>query len=232
MSLPTIAQGECRPFPWTLHLPAMFRMMDRRYVERFFDTGELRLSSFAQFSRHLDDERRDNEGKHVVFGRAPNHTVVAVTGHGEDAYVLCGSAARPSKDLLKAFGSDAAIQILDPVGFGIAVARYVPGLKGGMSGFCDYSGGHIETFLDEQHLRGVLDPTNPNGLNDIGALAMRTAGTAVFFKKSPRFAHQVEYRWLWFSEGALDATTTIHAPDARAFCRAWFPDSSADNGVS
>ena len=54
--------------PWTMFTPTVFRLMEREYVERFFETGELMLSSFLRFSQHKDEERNDKEGEHIIVG--------------------------------------------------------------------------------------------------------------------------------------------------------------------
>jgi hypothetical protein len=52
--------------PWSIFTPTVFRMMERQYVDRFFSTGELLVSSFRRFSGHAKEAMRDSEGKHVV----------------------------------------------------------------------------------------------------------------------------------------------------------------------
>ena len=48
---------------WSNRSPRVYRFLEKQYVEAFFRTGALRLSSFARFSKHTDEQRLDgNEG--------------------------------------------------------------------------------------------------------------------------------------------------------------------------
>ncbi len=50
--------------PWTVVTPEPYRCLEKQWVEAFFADGTLRLSSFARFAEHEDEQRRDeNEGK-------------------------------------------------------------------------------------------------------------------------------------------------------------------------
>ena len=69
---------------WSIVRPRLYRHLDAKYVESFFNDGSLRLSSFARFAQHPDEQLRDtNEGtgmriglgaqSHIgVFGRRGN----------------------------------------------------------------------------------------------------------------------------------------------------------------
>ena len=58
---------------WHIRTPHLFRYMNREYIEKFFDTGKLMLSSFRRFSEHDDAMRNDGiEGKNVVSVRGKN----------------------------------------------------------------------------------------------------------------------------------------------------------------
>ena len=101
-----------------LMTPVVFRMLERPWVDKFFETGELRLSSFAQFAKHTDEQRKDKEGNNTITLRGASTTGFArIHGSGSNAYVLCATALEPSQTLLKAFNNDAAIQIFDAMGF-------------------------------------------------------------------------------------------------------------------
>jgi hypothetical protein len=44
---------------WSIVRPRLYRHMDDKYVESFFRDGSLRLSSFASFAKHPDEQLRD-----------------------------------------------------------------------------------------------------------------------------------------------------------------------------
>jgi hypothetical protein len=212
--------------PWSIFTPTAFRLMPRKYVETFFATGELKLSSFTDFSRHRDEERKDkDEGQNVLVGRGPASTIYARTVHGSDAYILCATACRPSAELLNRFESNAAIQIFDTTGFAAAVTKHIPGVRQGFEGYCYYSDGGIEykiPDIDVEHFK-----SNPReqtlDLSKLGGFLQNLAGNAVFFRKNPEFRHQLEYRWIWIAPTRQDSLI-VNAPDARAFCLPWYPE--------
>jgi len=146
-------------------------------------------------------------------------TIAARAVLGQNAYVLCGSTHHDPQ-LMKAFDCDSYIRIENPMAFGQAVARRISGFSGGAEGLCLY-----------QNVRGI---ERDLGFDDV----MRTApdGTATYdrelllgtiagaadhvplFLKQKSFAHQAEYRLLWFTDGVVPPYLSIKVPDARQFC--------------
>lgn len=212
--------------PWSIFTPVVFRMMNRQYVQQFFETGELMLSSFTRFSLHTDEERKDQEGKNVLVGRGNASTVLAATQHGSDAYIMCSAACRPSIELMHAFGADAAIQIFDTTSFGSVIAKHIPGVRQGFEGYCYYSDTSLEVKLNDfdiEHLKAHPEDQNLD-LNKIGGPVLNMAGLSVFFRKKTRFQHQLEYRWVWTTSQTTIDTLVIHAPEAREFCLPYYSD--------
>jgi len=212
------------PIQWGYHRPVVFRYLERCYVDRFFETGELRLSSFATFATHKDEHRQDSEGKNLIVGRGPNSTTYAVVEHGSDALVLCGSASRNPK-LFRTFNTDAAIQIFNTTGFGQAVASKIAALKFGLEGHCYYTNFAIETKVDDHLLRGVQ--SGQYSINTLLAAINTVAGTGVYFRKRLRYRRQHEYRWVWVGSSPAPATLTIEVPEARRFCLPAYRDELA-----
>lgn len=212
--------------PWSIFTPTAFRLMPRKYVDAFFATGELRLSSFRAFSKHKDEERKDaTEGDNVIVGRGPATTIFARTVHGSDAFVLCATACPPTRDILERFGSDAAIQIFDTTGFAAAVAKFVPGMRQGFEGYCHYSDGAIEykiADVDLEYFKLNKDAKELD-LSKMGGYLQNLAGNAVFFRKRSEFRHQLEYRWIWLTSAPQDVLM-IEIPDARNFCLPWYAE--------
>ena len=211
---------------WSIFTPTVYRMLERKYVDSFFETGEINLSSFLAFSKHTDEERKDKEGNNILCGRGDKSTVYASVENGDDAFVLCGTSAKPSKELLASFGCDAAIQIFNTTGFGSVLSRYVPGIRQGCEGYCYYTDSAIECKLGDFELEQLQK--NPEdkklSLNKLGGLILNMAGQAVFFRKKVIFCHQLEYRWVWITGRHQEHNLTIIAPEAREFCLPYYPD--------
>jgi hypothetical protein len=192
----------------------------KTYIDDFFESGHLRLSSFDHFKSHTDVERLDaNEGEGVHFGeyRSPHDpddasTVAMVTGTGQSFYVLCGSILE-STDLLSDFGSDGYFVIENPTGFANEVRRHVTGCLGGLQGHCIYPprGRGVSRRLDENPRQIIEDATRADGTVDmaaIPAMASLTVGNESFFTKDSRYRHQAEYGCFGVWTIALRATWT------------------------
>lgn len=209
--------------PWSIFTPTVFRMMRKEYVDRFFNTGELVLSSFSRFSKYEDEQRKDVEGNNVLVGRGPGSTLYALTVHGVDAYILCATAQQPTDKLLKGFQSDSAIQIFDTTGFAAALTKHIPGVKQGFEGYCFYTDGAIEckiSDIDVEEFRSAPGVSTLD-INKVGGFLNNIAGTAVFYRKRQFFKEQLEYRWVWITSGQVDDVLVIQAPEARDFCLPW-----------
>jgi len=63
-------------FSWHLRLPIVYRYLEQEYVAKFFETSEIRLSSFSQFRKHKDEQRGDSaEGKAISTITGPEFTL-------------------------------------------------------------------------------------------------------------------------------------------------------------
>jgi hypothetical protein len=208
--------------PWNVKTPSVIRYLDKGHVDVFFETGELRLSSFARFAKHPDEQRGDSsEGTSIInCFTADGKTLFAVTKHGFDSYVLCGSTIE-STQLQRQFGCSSYFRILDTTQFGIAVAAAIPGFKGGVEGLCIYQESRViqkesPPFSEVADLNKKGDPIDMNKLFNYVSSA---AGVDVVLVKLRRFSHQSEYRFIWATNAELGETITIHAPNARQFCQ-------------
>lgn len=126
--------------PWHVLIPPLYRYLPSEYVTKFFDTGELRLSSFSCFSKHKDEARGDKEeGKSLILAQAGDKFFGHYTIAGLNSYVLCGSHVL-SKNVMNDFSHcDAAIEITNTVEFASEIARQLAGFKAGVSGNCIYT---------------------------------------------------------------------------------------------
>jgi len=211
--------------PWTVRTPWVYRYLPQQYVDRFFDTGELRLSSFAAFQKHQDEERKDGcEGYNLLIHRTEEkggQTVVIRMDVGHDAYVLCGSGLA-SRDLMAKFGCDAGIVIRDTTAFANTVATHIPGFIAGLEGACSYSKMKI-LMKDLGHLPYQPPDMPPNSAaqlsQEIGQkIAQQIATEDVYFTKEQKYADQLEYRFIWRSAQPISDFVTLFVPDARQFC--------------
>lgn len=208
--------------PWEVIVPSVIRYLEDVYVDAFFERGSLRLSSFRRFRQHQDEQRGDaGEGSIAmqITNPASGHAVVAF--NGQEAYVLCGSTVQ-SVEVMRAFeGAQSGVKIKNPVGFADAVSRRIPGFGGGFQGACIYT--------DDRVVRraGVPDMKFPPLDDEAGAekwgdeyeryLAAENANES-FLLKPLRYAHQAEYRLVWFAAGLERDYVDIECPEAIKLC--------------
>lgn len=209
---------------WRIRRPVVYRYLDKKFVDAFFETGALRISSFASFAAHIDEERQDSsEGQGIVMHRnseGEGQTMMAVVGQGRNAYVLCG-AMNYRPDLAQAFCTNSGFRINDSISFSEAVSKYLPGFQMGLEGPCLYL---AKKTVQRDMGRIDLDAmkVSPESKEiDMGKLAQTTFATAgddLFFIKSDRYAHQNEYRLLWLTPNDVSGYVDIVCPEARQFC--------------
>lgn len=209
---------------WAIRRPIIYRYLNRPFVDDFFNTGKLRLSSFAAFAKHNDAERKDSgEGAGIIINRdqeGEGQTFWAVMRQGLSAYVLCGSTQH-SNDLSQNFATDSGFRINDTTSFGCAVSRMIVGFSGGLEGACTYSdqkvvhrkAGRIE-LDDMQAGSGQQNLDMGKMVNAIGALA----GDDLFFMKKANYQHQAEYRLIWCVQGNAADFIEIACPEAVQYC--------------
>jgi len=215
---------------WSVVLPRVFRYLDQTYIDDFFETGHLRISSFDHFKTHTDEQRLDTQegtGVHSGVYQSPTDpddaaTLFMVTASGQNHYVLCGSI-RESADLCSAFCSDGYFVIENPLGFANEVRRHVPGCIGGIQGHCIYppSGPGVRRRYDANPLQMFEEAKRPDGSVDIGVLpatASLTVGNEPLFVKQPGYWQQAEYRLLWRVDHFVTGYLDIVCPSARQFC--------------
>lgn len=221
---------------WISRSPRVYRFLNREFVDEFFRTGHLRLSSFCRFSQHADEQRLDSqEGKAIlihVTNENGGQTVYARLEVGANAYILCGSLV-PSRTIMSSFGADSAIVIFDTRGFGEAVSNKIPNVNVGFDGPCSYQGTRVIQrcdlgYHDVGPMSPVIDSTDlpvgahqPDEHEKVFPLLHLIAGRDAYFLKEKRFLEQNEWRFVWLVEGVAADYIDIFVPEATKFCARW-----------
>jgi hypothetical protein len=125
--------------PWNVVTPAVYRYENQKWIDEFFETGRMRLSTFAKFATYADEIRGDrSEGHGFCYGETKdNKSIVIVQAQGMNATVLCCSHRLDHK-LRESFERDSAFQIMNTVGLAVEIARQLAGFKQGLEGSCIY----------------------------------------------------------------------------------------------
>jgi len=217
---------------WTIQTPVVLRGMERKYVESFFENGEIKLSSYSKFRQHPNEKLKDGmEGIHFIVGyhRPSNSHISGIHESGWQSYILCGTTHN-TKEKLNNFGYDAAIQIFDTTNFGIEIGKQISGLKKGVEGFCIYNDGPIEILLPDNvpphELMMAAEKNYDGSSDDLSPITngMETPQNTVYFKKRPQFQHEMEYRWIWETENRDESDIIVKCPSARTYCRPFYCD--------
>lgn len=212
------------PPPWRVLLPPVYRYLPEQFAAAFFENGELMLSSFVRFRRHVDEARGDSqEGRLITRAIGGDKELWAVSAAGQDALVVCGSLSLDRQIMEKFEGCNACIEITNVPSFGLEVARQLPGFRAGLSGHCIYG-----TRMLERHVEGdpFPLPEGPEKVIPLEQLFERLAAVhhgEEYLIKERGFAYQAEYRLLWFVDPLPTENIIIKVPNARAFCRAVAP---------
>ena len=205
---------------WNIATPAVYRYEDQVWIDHFFQTGSLRLSTFAKFASYEDEVRGDkNEGAGICFGETKdNHTVVVAQSQGFSAAVFCCSH-RLDVELKKSFQRNSAFQITNTVGFALEISRQLAGFKFGIEGSCIYrSDANIKRNIDFNMGDYKLD-SGGFDMQMISDAAKQLGGPELVLLKRKNYENQQEYRLIWELDVVDTEFIEVNAPRARQFCR-------------
>lgn len=210
---------------WLVVQPQVYRYEDQMWIDEFFETGKLRLSSFAKFATYEDEARRDTqEGKAFCYGEtADGKSVMVAQQQGISAAIFCTSH-RLSRDLAKAFGRNAAFQITDTPMFAYEIRR-LTGFKHGLEGSCIYRSDGIKRFLDVSlDLERQKDKGGDIDMGILSGLGQALGGPELVLLKRKLYEAQHEYRLIWELDRNLDDHIDLMVPLARQYCRKVEPE--------
>lgn len=197
--------------------PLVYRYLEREFVEQFFDTGEIMLSSFSRFSSHADEQRKDEyEGRNVIFIEGDECTAVYDVGFEKGVYVMSTTAIEQGSTFLESTKYNAAIKIFDTVNFAMHIANALPDFYAGVEGYCIYQK-YIKR-LNNNLTFGDLKASNSSHEKRMAVLQESNTNPG-YFRKDPKYSEQLEYRFVWGVEGNTEETIVVKAPDARQFCK-------------
>lgn len=208
-----------RDLSWTLMPPVVYRYMEQQWVDKFFETGELMLTSFTRCSSHCDEQRADEfEGMTLVVGRGPgNLRIESQVRMGADFYLLCTSV-RGDESLMREFGCDGFFRINDTFGFALAIAKKLGGFLRGFEGMCSYTDRLVIERPIPAGLTALFDGSMPAALERQAAAVMQIAGVDALLAKRTAYANQFEYRLLWNVDHDVTDTIVVRCPEAVQFC--------------
>jgi hypothetical protein len=178
------------------------------YVNDFFSTGRIRLSTFRAFHELESDLRRDKDEGHIVIAaQIPDETLITIGSTGFYHYALCSYGQELRADQMDIFEGSTGFVIEDPTAFSNAVANSIGAI----------SHDHGECL----YRRFKILISRPAGLarNRIDHKLLQLVNKAQYFIKPMRYAPEKEYRFIWEMEDDLDGPKCFECPEAVTYCR-------------
>lgn len=208
------------PFDWNLKIDPVYRILDdEKWMNNFFETGEIMLSCFKNFKKNPDEMQGDkNEGEGIIGGEdgKGNHNYV-IYDSGMKAYIM--STTRDLTDKVKKdFDGKCAIKIHNPTLFAFEISKKIPFCTSGLEGSCNYES--YRTYILSKELSENIAFQNIDFQNDPYSsekLKAITMGNELFLKLK-KYIHQREYRLIWFSNQEVNESILIKCPEAVKFC--------------
>jgi hypothetical protein len=230
--------------PIHVKLPQLYRYSATEYIDSFFGSGALRLSSFKKFREYPDEIRGDKaEGGGAISAKGEtDDRFVLITKTGEDCYML--SASLSCSDQLKTEFKDTekpadVFSITDPINFAGAVMNALPGCIETFVGYCNYQDGR----LVEKEIRGLSskDFRGEDGGFMIGhpQMAKRFSqilgnGVDLLFLKDRFHQNQTEFRFVWRMDKrffAIESFIDLTCKEAVQHCSRVLPASNVADAM-
>src|SRR5262249_54186167 len=143
----------------------IYRFIGAEHVDEFFTSGSLRLSTFHNFSKHQDEQRRDTrEASAMIMSGQTGGLQTSIMMEAErNALILCASLRNDQRTFnrKKYNGCFRIDRIID---FAAAVSRCIPGVIQFIQGFCIYNDNRIMSNekVPSVSPTDVMDRANPN----------------------------------------------------------------------
>jgi hypothetical protein len=210
--------------PWHILTPVLFRYLDQKFINEFFESGRLRLSSFRAFSKYKDEQRFDpNEGQNILNGLGNGIALRAKAHHGISSLIFCTSTIEDHQ-LMKDFNTDGYFKIKDSTNFGISISNKIPYFLSGLEGPCIYASERLINrkidinIQDINKLKELKEKKDPQYKQEILQLINKIAGTDAYFIKLNNYSKQSEYRFIWNVQSFNEDAMFIECPKAIQFC--------------
>ena len=204
----------------------LYRYLEREFVERFFDTGELMLSSFVR-CRAIEGARQDSrEGRSNFSVLDGQRGLYGVSNSGSRTHFLCTSRLL-SEGLMKKFLVDDFFIVKRPLHFAYALAEVMQDLVSFEFRDCIYT----NTGPEVQSHKPIFLP-NPNFEVEseciewaerqqahLSEMVRQSFGSSFLFAKRLSYQEEAECRFVWTLGSQTTEQLLVSCKDAVAYCR-------------
>ena len=183
------------------NIPILYRFIEAQYVDMFFKTGKLKLTTFDNCKNLEDEIRKDTkEGQSELYGYDGGIKMQIGFGVGSDAIMLCTSLCSEYKDNNGTI-FDKYIEIFDVQGLLITIAEQLT--KNGyiinsiLFGPCFYTKKEFHNAVSSENFREKLDKEKVFDWDEMTRIANTIGGNNMFFQKPIDKRLENEFRLLW-----------------------------------
>ena len=205
---------------WRIKRNPVYRLLDnRKWVDNFFEKGEIQLSCFKNFKDNEDEFQGDkDEGESCMILTDEKNTThfIAYEG-GMNAQILC-TTEKLDKKVITDFNGKYAIKINDPTMFALEISRKIPFFISGLEGTCDYVEFRSAHFDRQLKTDKVLHALKNSNIEEYKKLMYELTLNMELFSKHNKYRHQCEYRFIWFNQKSQSASKIITCPEAVEYC--------------
>lgn len=213
---------------------SVYRHMDKKWVDQFFETGELLLTTLPKCREHDVLNRADSRDGKLNFALADRQQMMAgISVVGARSYILCASHSAHA-EVQSRFGTDSWIEIVDAHAFASAIAETLACTRPPKLSSCiyvdqkevtreaDYPLAHDLREMTEMCMSGDFSQVESIFHRTNERLASRTAvfeDDAYFRKTAEPYRVEQEFRFVWFVDQDVSSPTVVRCEKARQWCR-------------
>jgi hypothetical protein len=209
--------------PFENSIPYLYRYEDKKWIDDFFENGNIVLSSFRNYQNYKDNQLGDiYEGHSMNIVNGNNDMMVsAYTKVGLNEFCFCTSTILDEK-LKGVFKRNSVFRITDPLNFMLEIARSLPRLERVLFGNCVYVNQKIisSNITKPIEMNDLKDDQEPDKINadKLMSAVSPSFNRHQFFLKNIEYQTQSEYRILWTIDKIINEGIIIYCPEARRFC--------------
>jgi hypothetical protein len=203
-------------------LPPVYRYMGIEHIDRFFEDGSLRLTTYERCKALEDAARRDiGEGKQHYAITDGQQMLAGVQGVGNRSYLFCTSLS----PRITHFTDKTCLKIIDAIKFAEAVGAKLS--AGAIQlGACVYRPDREPMYGTTAPLFPVVDPSSigdPEAFmkamnHHLAKLVDDRVGSDTYFAKPAIFACDGEFRFVFTVAAHVSGPIDIKCPEALAVC--------------
>jgi len=201
-------------------IPYLYRYENKEYIDTFFETGELLISSFYNYKKYSDNELGDREeGSSMNIARGDNDLTFASFGTvGMNEFSFCTSTIF-DKSLLTAFSRNSLFRIIDPLNFILEVTRSLQRVNQVIHGQCIYLDHRIlNKNVSRVSMESLKSEEGGISAEKLLQVSSFVSGMDSYFLKQKKYQHQSEYRILWQTDREVKDSIIVNCPEAIKYC--------------